>query len=63
MSRREAVTTELPHDVMQERVELHVLITRDAGIRCLAAGIRVDEAIHDLLPEHLRVIEGIERDA
>src|SRR5712691_7121878 len=50
---RESIPAELPHDVAQQSVELDVLVTRDARIRCLAARIRVDESVDDPLAEQI----------
>ena len=60
---RESISAELPHDVAQQRVELHVLVARDAGVRCLAAGVRADEMVDDALAEHVGVVERVEGDA
>src|SRR5439155_2066182 len=60
---RQTISAELAHDVVQQCVELHVLVARDARIGCFAARIRVDEMVDDALAEHVGVVEGIERNA
>jgi len=61
--RCEPVCTEFPDDVVQKGVELHVLVARNARVRCLPAGVRIDEAIDDTFAEHVGVVESIEGNA
>src|SRR6267378_5383011 len=63
VARGESLRAELADDVVEQRVELHVLVAGDARIRCLAPGVRVHETIDDMLAEHVGVIERIERNA
>src|SRR5436309_9516304 len=60
---RQPISAELAHDVAHERLEFHVVVARDAGVRRLALRVRVDEAVDDVAPEYLRVVERVERDA
>src|SRR5437764_3376260 len=59
---REPVGAELPHDVAEERLELYVVVARDAGVRRLADRIRAHETIDDVSSEDFRVIESVEGD-
>src|SRR5690242_6114845 len=60
---REPIRAELSHDVAEECLELHVVVARYAGIRRLAARVRVHEAVHHIAAEDLGVVERVERDA
>src|SRR4029079_4537017 len=63
VARREPICAELPDDVAEQRVELHVLVARDAGVRRFSAGVRAHEIIDDPWTENLGVVERIERNA
>src|SRR5438552_7439070 len=62
MAGREAVAPELAHDIAEERLELHIVVARDARIRRLADRVRMNETVDHIPSEDLRVIEGVERD-
>ena len=63
MPGRQAIRTEFPHDVAKQSVELHVLVTRHAGVGCLATRVRVNESANDALSEDVGVVQRIERNA
>src|SRR5712691_3552114 len=63
MARGEALAAELSDNVTQERVELDVLVARDAGVGRPARGVGVDEGSDDALAEDVRVVERVKRDA
>src|SRR2546425_367666 len=60
---RESISAEFANHVVQQRVELDVLVARDAWIWGLATRVGVHEVVDDPLAEDVRVVEGIEGNA